>query len=86
LGDGTGAREFAAAVGDFPFELERVREKGTTLEARNLYWNLHPPKGWLRLVPQSLIVPPRDVDDLAAWAIALRYKQISSHKEKSRRI
>jgi hypothetical protein len=83
MGNGTGAREFMASVGGFPFEVEFVREKGTTLEARNLYWNLHPPAGWLRFVPRSLIVPPRDIDDLAAWAIALRYKRILFSQKKS---
>ena len=47
-------------------------EYGTTLEGRKLYWKLHPPKGIWKLVPTTLRVPPRDVDDLAAWAIILK--------------
>ncbi len=47
-------------------------EYGTTLEGRKLYWKLHPPKGIWKLVPTSLRVPPRDIDDLAAWAILLK--------------
>jgi hypothetical protein len=44
----------------------------TTLEARNLYWRLHPQKGVWRLLPRSLLTPPRPVDDLAAWIIMRR--------------
>lgn len=49
-----------------------VDEYGTTLEGRKLYWRLHPPRGIWKLFPCSLRVPPRDVDDLAAWAIILK--------------
>ncbi|MDR2779856.1 MAG: endonuclease, partial [Synergistaceae bacterium] len=47
-------------------------ERMTTLEARELYWRIHPPRGLSRLIPVSLRVPPRSVDDLAAWAIMRR--------------
>jgi hypothetical protein len=50
-------------------ELETADEYGTTLKGRELYWKLHPPKGLWKLVPTSLRTPPRDIDDLAAWAI-----------------
>ena len=49
-----------------------VDERGTTLEARGLYWCLHRPSWWQRFLPQSVRVPPRPLDDLAAWAIAGR--------------
>ena len=49
-----------------------VDEHGTTLEARRLYWLLHRPSWWQRLLPQGMRVPPRPLDDLAAWAIANR--------------
>ncbi|MCR4817749.1 MAG: endonuclease [Fretibacterium sp.] len=49
-----------------------VDEHGTTLEARRLYWRLHRPTWWQRLLPQDMRVPPRPLDDLAAWAIANR--------------
>ena len=75
------------AVGDGtcgPFLIEEVRgrlpglrvfsvdERGTTLEARGLYWRLHRPPWWQRLLPSGLRTPPRGLDDLAAWAIAMR--------------
>ena len=49
-----------------------VDERGTTLEARKLYWRLHRPAWWQRLLPQGMRVPSRPLDDLAAWAIANR--------------
>jgi hypothetical protein len=50
----------------------KVDECGTTLEARTLYWRLHRPAWWQSLLPYGLRVPPRPLDDLAAWAIVLR--------------
>ena len=55
-----------------PCDVVSVDERGTTLEARDLYWRLHRPAWWQRLLPRGLRVPPRPLDDLAAWAIALR--------------
>ena len=50
-----------------------VDEAYTTIEARSLYWELHPPHGWRRLLPKGLRIPPRIVDDLAAWALVRRF-------------
>ncbi len=49
-----------------------VDERNTTLEARELYWRLHAPSWWQRFLPRALWIPPRPLDDLAAWAIAMR--------------
>lgn len=69
VGGGTSSAEFRAAL---PFPFKVVEEYGTTLEAREIYWRLHAPRGLMRLVPVSLRTPPRNVDDLAAYAILLR--------------
>ena len=53
-------------------ELHIVDESGSTLEARPLYWADHPPRGWRRLVPQTLQEPPEPVDDYAAAVVARR--------------
>ena len=50
-----------------------VDETGSTLEARALYWQEHRPRGWRRLVPLSLQVPPEPVDDFAAIVLARRF-------------
>ena len=74
VGDGTGGGELAldAEKQAFGCPVFRVDEEGTTLEARNLYWLLHAPSWWQRFLPRSLWIPPRPLDDLAAWAIARR--------------
>ncbi len=71
-GDGTGHSRFLQTLLEWRFEVQLVKELNTTLEARGLYWKIHPPRGLRRLVPLSLQVPPRDVDDLAACCILRR--------------
>jgi hypothetical protein len=68
-GAGTGHAVLAAAAKAEGLFVRLVPESGTTLQARSLYWSLHPPGGLWRAVPVSMRVPPRDIDDLAAWAI-----------------
>ena len=81
LGNGTGSKEFrdyVASVSDW--EIGMIDENNTTLEARRLYWQIHKPGVFMRLLPESLRVPGRILDDLAAWAIALRALQVSHEK------
>jgi RNase H-fold protein (predicted Holliday junction resolvase) len=50
-----------------------VSEKYSTLEARKRYWKENRPKGFWRLVPTSLRVPPVPIDDYAAVVIGERF-------------
>ena len=43
-----------------------VDEHNSALEARDLYWQMYPPKGLTKLLPQGLREPPRPIDDLVA--------------------
>lgn len=74
LGDGTYSDVLMRALEEasLPCKIVCVDERGTTLEARTLYWCLHRPRLWQLLLPRSMRVPPRSLDDLAAWAIAMR--------------
>jgi RNase H-fold protein (predicted Holliday junction resolvase) len=72
IGNGTGHEHYADMFRESGIETEITDERMTTLEAINLYWRLHPPKGLWRLLPRSLLTPPRPVDDLAAWIIMRR--------------
>lgn len=72
VGDGTGSAEVMSRTKKTGLAMRSVNEKGTTLAARALYWELHRPTWWQRFLPRSLWVPPRVLDDLAAWAIALK--------------
>ena len=76
MGDGTGKEVLLSLAQSLSLRVKLIPERGTTLAARKLYWNLHPPRGLWRLVPSGLRVPSRDVDDLAAWAIVLNYLDI----------
>lgn len=50
-----------------------VNEANSTLEARDRYWVMYPPKGIKRLIPQGLMTPPRPVDDIVAILLIERY-------------
>lgn len=75
LGNRTGAEDvrrlLSSAFPNVPIVL--VAEQDTTLEARRRYFRDHPPRGWRRLLPVSMQVPPRPYDDYAAVVIAERY-------------
>lgn len=81
MGDGTGKEYLLSLAQSASLGVKLVSERETTLLARKLYWKLHPPRGVWRLLSAGLRVPPRDIDDLAAWAIVLRYCGVQS-KEK----
>jgi len=74
LGTGTGSDVFVSKLRGSELRCLPIDESYSTLEGRALYWQLHPPRGLWRLVPTSLRVPPRPIDDLAAWAIVLKAK------------
>jgi hypothetical protein len=50
-----------------------VDERYSTLEARDRYWQMYPPKGFHRLLPQGLRTPPRPIDDIVAILLIERY-------------
>lgn len=50
-----------------------VDERYSSLEARDRYWQMYPPKGLTRLIPQGMRQPPRPVDDIVAIILIERY-------------
>ena len=76
VGDGTGSDVFQKKLRDAGVRCAPIDETDTTLEGRALYWQLYPPRGFWRLIPTSLRVPPRPIDDLAAWAIVRKVRQL----------
>ncbi len=58
-----------------------VDERNSSLQARDRYWQMYPPKGLARLIPQGMRLPPRPVDDIVAILLIERYLR-SSHAEK----
>ncbi len=73
IGNGTHSKEFHDYVKNrISIEILTVDEKNTTIEARGLYWKIHEPGFIMRIMPESMRVPSRVLDDLAAWAIGIR--------------
>ena len=74
LGNGTASKaaraELAKALPALRVEL--CDEAHSTEEARKLYWELNPPKGWRSVLPRGLLVPPEPVDAYAAVVLGRR--------------
>lgn len=47
-------------------------EHETTIRARERYWEHNPRRGWRRLLPSSMQVPPVPIDDFVAVILAER--------------
>ncbi len=73
LGQGTNASALSTVLASLGVPVRLVDERETTLRARSLYFADNPPRGWRRLIPLGMQVPPRPIDDYAAVLIARRY-------------
>jgi RNase H-fold protein (predicted Holliday junction resolvase) len=80
MGDRTTAKQWqkklAQTLPTMPIAL--VDEHYSTLAARDLYWEMYPPQGFQRLLPQGMRLPPRPIDDLVAIILVRRYLQLSA--------
>lgn len=56
-----------------PLRIILVDERYSSLEARDRYWQMYPPRGLYRLVPKGLRTPPRQIDDIVAILLIERY-------------
>lgn len=78
LGHSTGSETAAATLKKVlearqsPVQVEIVNERDSTLQARHLYFEAHPPSGWRRLMPQGMLSPAEPIDDFAAAILARR--------------
>ncbi len=72
LGGGTNTRPVRDILTSLGAPITIVDERETTLLARRRYFAAHPPRGWRRLVPRGMLLPPRPIDDFAAVLIAER--------------
>ncbi|MBI3912248.1 MAG: pre-16S rRNA-processing nuclease YqgF [Armatimonadetes bacterium] len=70
LGAGTAHRPVRQSLETAGVTPVTVSERDTTRHARERYFRDHPPRGWRRLVPRGLRVPPVPIDDYAAVLIA----------------
>ena len=77
LGNGTGSKLVQKVLQKRNLKFILIDETSTTLEARRLYFNDNPPKGFYCFLPKGLRLPPKYLDDYAAYAIALNYLKTS---------
>ena len=73
LGNGTGSAGWCRQLTEAALPSQQLDEWGTTLAARQRYWQLEPPRGWRRCLPSGLRLPPRDIDDVVAQLLLERH-------------
>jgi RNase H-fold protein (predicted Holliday junction resolvase) len=80
MGDGTTSGTMKALVQKLlpEKELVLVDERHSTEEARKLYWQVNPPQGLKRLLPQGMLVPDGNMDGYAAVILVRRYLKIAA--------
>ena len=77
MGNGTTSAAAKKRVETLGGAVTLVDEYRTTDAAKAAYWEAYPPRGWRRLVPRGLLVPPVPVDDFAAVILAQRFLQMA---------
>lgn len=75
MGDQTSAKDWQEKLTQLtePLRVVLIDERYSSLEARDRYWQLHPPKGWQRLLPKGLRQPTVPIDDIVAILLIERY-------------
>lgn len=75
VGHGTHSSEVERAVArlNLAAEIIFIPETDSTLEARTRYFKENPPPWYLRIIPVTLLPPPRPIDDYAAVILGERY-------------
>ncbi len=68
LGNGTNSAFFHQKLLDL-LPVTLCEERGTTLRARKRYYELWPPSNLLRLLPKGLLLPPDNLDAIAALVL-----------------
>lgn len=75
MGDQTSSKEWKRQLEEKLTDLRvvTVDERNSSLEARDRFWQMYPPKGLSRLIPEGLRTPPRPIDDIVAILLIERY-------------
>ena len=68
IGDGTSSKAWQQQLQHLA-PMRIVKEAGTTLRARDRYWQIWPARGWRRLLPKGLQLPPGELDGIAALVL-----------------
>ena len=81
MGDGTTCKIWQQQIESIAtMPVVTIDETNSTLEARDRYWIMYPPKGLQRMIPQGLRVPPRPVDDIVAILLIERYLDLKKNR------
>ncbi len=72
LGNGTSSSRWQDMLSSIS-TIVLVDEYGTTLLARRRYWEIWPPSILIRWIPRSLILPPHELDAVAAMLLLEAY-------------
>ncbi len=76
MGDQTTSKQWRKKLEEIlpkSLSIVQVNERYSTLEARDRYWQMYPPQGLTRLIPQGMRTPPRPIDDIVAIVLIERY-------------
>jgi RNase H-fold protein (predicted Holliday junction resolvase) len=77
MGDQTTAKRWKKQLledlGEPSLSIVLVDERYSSLEARQRYWQMYPPKGLIKLIPKGMRQPPRPIDDIVAILLIERY-------------
>ncbi|WP_238393321.1 pre-16S rRNA-processing nuclease YqgF [Myxacorys almedinensis] len=76
MGDQTSSKAWKRRLNEElgePLRVVMVDERHSSLEARDRYWQMYPPTGLTRLVPEGMRTPPRSIDDIVAILLIERY-------------
>lgn len=75
MGDQTSSKEWKQRLTEELTDLRvvTVDERNSSLEARDRFWQMYPPKGFSRLIPEGMRSPPRPIDDIVAILLIERY-------------
>ncbi|MEM8808658.1 MAG: resolvase [Cyanobacteria bacterium P01_G01_bin.38] len=75
MGDQTSSKDWKSRLSDLDKapSVILVDERYSSLEARDRYWAMYPPKGLGRWLPQGIRSIPRPIDDIVAILLIERY-------------
>ena len=73
VGNSTGREKVLEILRKMGLSFTLVDEHNSSEEARKLYFQAHPPRGWRKIVPLSFLYPDGAFDDWQAVVIGRRY-------------
>ncbi len=81
IGNGTTSKNAQGKLAGIADLQVIVRDEYRTTElAKKEYWKANPPKGWRRLIPVTMQVPPVPVDDFVAVILGRRFLEEQESK------